>query len=956
MKLNSIKVNNSDASYTHSIFDISEYHDGSKYPDLATALAAVPEDKQQGGMTVRYVQTSDNNYVQFRCMAQNFTTDISQWQGIDEEPTAQSKNIVESGGVFNRFNSAVFGQLIGEEEAVVSGNNTVFYDKNVKCPNEVKIVIEDTTVTLNNRFLTYVCVLEDDSQKYGTITNTTGSSRDLSYNLNIKRIILRTTTDNVATQGNVKIGIYWGDKKEIVSNTERISALEPKVSNLETNAVSLNADIEDLSTRAFGDTIEIAFAQTGNYTIPNDFVVGKQYVFTNNGNYGITLNMGSSAKALSPNEEATITIAANNKSVYCAGPTVLQYYKKTNLETDLVQVTETVKNGVFGEIKGTETSYISGNNTIFFDKYIKTPSAIDIVIDSTTVVIANSLITYVCVLKDGTQKNGTIVNVAGTVKSLSYSSEIDRLILRTATSNITTSGNVAISIYWGDKSESKSNTRRITQTETNIGDNSLSCAENKAAVEDITTRTFGDAFTHNFPSTGSYTLKNSFIVGEEYLFNNIGNYSLSVWVSGSVQALDPGQSKSLVAAQTNTNVQCSGPTSLEIKKVHSLSNDVYEAMQPFTLDIENWDTGYYANYNPGTRVLNVFTGSGSDDYRVSGCIPIEPFRNIKITSLYTAGKIYCYFLDEAEYVIEIKEATTKITTDYECKVPDNASYVAFSIKYSNANNVSLAYTDNGITKYDYADIITKTLNEKVNRRLTGLFKSASIPMITFIDDDTMSIAHVTTFHDVMVDNGITGTFATITEKLSQSQNVGLTELLKSYEEEGFHVAYHCKSQQKYYEDDFDAALAQQDFVQGLRAIKEAGFIDPMFWVTPYGVSAKWFKDLAQRWGMNCLVSIGQKDCNRNDGTQGRFGVNRFSLQPTDVPACTLQDIYDAIDQAAEIGGWVVVGTHVYVEGWNNDYTRINNIVSYARTKGLEFCTLNEAIRKRMPIYNMYETL
>jgi hypothetical protein len=32
-------------------------------------------------------------------MAQNFTTDTTQWQGVDDEPTTNSKNLVESGGV-----------------------------------------------------------------------------------------------------------------------------------------------------------------------------------------------------------------------------------------------------------------------------------------------------------------------------------------------------------------------------------------------------------------------------------------------------------------------------------------------------------------------------------------------------------------------------------------------------------------------------------------------------------------------------------------------------------------------------------------------------------------------------------------------------------------------------------------------------------------------------------------
>ena len=42
MAINTINVNNSDTSYVHSIFDISEYNSGATYADLSAALAAVP--------------------------------------------------------------------------------------------------------------------------------------------------------------------------------------------------------------------------------------------------------------------------------------------------------------------------------------------------------------------------------------------------------------------------------------------------------------------------------------------------------------------------------------------------------------------------------------------------------------------------------------------------------------------------------------------------------------------------------------------------------------------------------------------------------------------------------------------------------------------------------------------------------------------------------------------------
>ena len=80
-------------SQIDEVFDISAYHASggtlAEYADLAAALdsnngGGVPQSLQKGGMSVKFVQSSDNKYIQARCMAQNFTTDVTQWAIADE--------------------------------------------------------------------------------------------------------------------------------------------------------------------------------------------------------------------------------------------------------------------------------------------------------------------------------------------------------------------------------------------------------------------------------------------------------------------------------------------------------------------------------------------------------------------------------------------------------------------------------------------------------------------------------------------------------------------------------------------------------------------------------------------------------------------------------------------------------------------------------------------------------
>ena len=85
------------------IFDVSEANNGTSYESLSDALTVAndilkPEQKK-GGMTIKYIQTFDNSYVQFRLMKNQWSATPSDWQGVDSEPIAGSHSLVESGGV-----------------------------------------------------------------------------------------------------------------------------------------------------------------------------------------------------------------------------------------------------------------------------------------------------------------------------------------------------------------------------------------------------------------------------------------------------------------------------------------------------------------------------------------------------------------------------------------------------------------------------------------------------------------------------------------------------------------------------------------------------------------------------------------------------------------------------------------------------------------------------------------
>lgn len=120
------------------IFDVSAYNNGAVFDSLSALLGnsnldtLIPVSFRHGGMTIRFIQgseqSSDNKYVQFRLMSNAWSTTVVDWQGIDDEPTVGSDNLVKSGGVANKLAELV-GETIDLVPIVEDGANG-FYTPN----------------------------------------------------------------------------------------------------------------------------------------------------------------------------------------------------------------------------------------------------------------------------------------------------------------------------------------------------------------------------------------------------------------------------------------------------------------------------------------------------------------------------------------------------------------------------------------------------------------------------------------------------------------------------------------------------------------------------------------------------------------------------------------------------------------------------------------------------------
>ena len=93
-----------------SIYDVSAHNNGAIFESLSALLSSsnidtlIPSAIRCGGMTIRFLQSSDNKYVQYRLMSNAFSFTPSNWQGIDDEPTDESNNLVKSKGIVKYVN------------------------------------------------------------------------------------------------------------------------------------------------------------------------------------------------------------------------------------------------------------------------------------------------------------------------------------------------------------------------------------------------------------------------------------------------------------------------------------------------------------------------------------------------------------------------------------------------------------------------------------------------------------------------------------------------------------------------------------------------------------------------------------------------------------------------------------------------------------------------------------
>ena len=106
-------------------------------------------------------------------MTQNFTTDTIQWQGVDDEPTAESNNLVKSGGVYNSLNT-IYQYLKNKVDKKITGESINIFDKNNAILNNGFIYSDGTISNLSNCRYTSINIKPNTTYAFYAIPYSSG--------------------------------------------------------------------------------------------------------------------------------------------------------------------------------------------------------------------------------------------------------------------------------------------------------------------------------------------------------------------------------------------------------------------------------------------------------------------------------------------------------------------------------------------------------------------------------------------------------------------------------------------------------------------------------------------------------------------------------------------------------------------------------------------------------------
>jgi hypothetical protein len=240
-------------------FDISAYHATggvlAKYADLTAALgtngANVPDALRKGGMSVKFVQSSDNKYVRYNLLADSFTTDITQWA-------------IDDGGVYMENPEFVYVRTDKYDKVLwaIKTDGSIYYGAGV--PQQIIDYITEKIAELSldeyEDIVTFLAGIEEGDKTLQTLLDEKANASDVADKFEEDEEYIQATLDadnqvleGITKDGKKKINIPIEAESIAEQISDAISPIEQHCDTIDEQLAALDStyseEIENLNQR-----------------------------------------------------------------------------------------------------------------------------------------------------------------------------------------------------------------------------------------------------------------------------------------------------------------------------------------------------------------------------------------------------------------------------------------------------------------------------------------------------------------------------------------------------------------------------------------------------------------------------------------------------------------------------------------------------------------------------------
>lgn len=216
------------------LYDVSARNDGAVFESLQALLSSpnlntlIPISVRHGGMSIRFIQgseqSSDNKYVQYRCVADEFTKDTNKWVICDGGVYVENPEwvIVKN----DKKNRILYG---------VKSDGKFYFGEG--CPQQVKEYVEERINTFGDLFVTKVTGKSLIDEIFASTQSVVESPEYLEVKKDSKNRIIEATRKD--------------GKKELALPTDQDDILQKQIDVINNNLAVNNLENKKVITLAF---------------------------------------------------------------------------------------------------------------------------------------------------------------------------------------------------------------------------------------------------------------------------------------------------------------------------------------------------------------------------------------------------------------------------------------------------------------------------------------------------------------------------------------------------------------------------------------------------------------------------------------------------------------------------------------------------------------------------------